>query len=518
MTSWFKSFHAWCNKHEWIIFLLVVVLILRLPSLMMPHYYGDEEIYFVMGRAWATGVPLYQAIFDHKPPLIYILAGIAPTMFAFRGVLTVLMMLHTVLFANLAGLIWDKTKPIMKYASTLIFVALSTLPTFEGLTVNAELLMMIPVTGAVLILWNMRADTGVRQIARANTRIRITRADTGVRPHICLLAGLLGGIGWLFKIPVVFDMMAIGLYFFVFNKKTFKEGLSAILSWSFLAYGLAFVAPLAATFVYYYLKGTGPDYLGTVLTMNLGYVSSWSTSTYTFNPFRSGLVVRGTILGFFTLLLYLARKKIDKKLVFLSLWAGFSLFGALLSARPYPHYLQEMVVPVSLLIPFVFVAENVLSWILIGSLVIAGIATQWKIQFWGYPTISVYKTYWEYVTRKISWDEYLARFDNAPRNYSVAKYLNERLTPSDTIYLWGTDATIYNLTSKLPSGGKYIVSFHVRDLKKYDYVMENLNKSEPKYIVILPGAGEFDALMTMVAHDYVQVKEIGDINIYMRLK
>ena len=48
--------------------------------------------------------------------------------------------------------------------------------------------------------------------------------------------------------------------------------------------------------------------------------------------------------------------------------------------------------------------------------------------------------------------------------------------------------------------------------------MENLNKSEPKYIVILPGAGEFDALMTMVAHDYVQVKEIGDINIYMRLK
>ena len=332
------------------------------------------------------------------------------------------------------------------------------------------------------------------------------------------MAGLLGGIGWLFKIPVVFDMMAIGLYFFVFNKKTFKEGLSAILSWSFLAYGLAFVAPLAATFVYYYLKGTGPDYLGTVLTMNLGYVSSWSTSTYTFNPFRSGLVVRGTILGFFTLLLYLARKKIDKKLVFLSLWAGFSLFGALLSARPYPHYLQEMVVPVSLLIPFVFVAENVLSWILIGSLVIAGIATQWKIQFWGYPTISVYKTYWEYVTRKISWDEYLARFNNAPLNYSAAKYLNERLTPSDTIYVWGTDATIYNLTNKLPSGGKYIVSFHVRDLKKYDYVMENLNKSEPKYIVILPGAGEFDALMTMVAHDYVQVKEIGDINIYMRLK
>jgi hypothetical protein len=44
--------HKWCNHYEWIIFLIILVLVLRLPSLIMPHYYGDEEIYFVMGRAW----------------------------------------------------------------------------------------------------------------------------------------------------------------------------------------------------------------------------------------------------------------------------------------------------------------------------------------------------------------------------------------------------------------------------------------------------------------------------------
>lgn len=461
----------------------------------MPHYYGDEEIYFVMGRAWSTGVPLYQAMFDHKPPLIYIMAGIAPTMFLFRGMLAGLMVLHTVLFWNLAKLFWAKTRPILAYVSSLIFVLITTLPALEGLTVNAELLMMIPVTASVLVLWNANLAEWKKY----------------------LFAGLMGGIGWLFKIPVAADMVAIGLYFFVFQKKTLKEGLMSIFSLSFLAYAAAFVAPLALTFIYYYLKGTGPDYLATVLTVNLGYVSSWSTSTYTFNPFKSGLVVRGTILAVYTLVLYIFRKKLDKSFVLALLWIGFSLFGALLSARPYPHYLQELAAPFALLLPFLFVAENIISWTFIALVVATGILVQKQIKFWGYPTLSVYKTYWEYVTNKISWDDYLARFDNAPRNYAAAKFLNSRLSDSDTIYVWGTDPTIYNLTNRLPTGGKYIVSFHVRDLKKYDYVMENLNTSKPNYILILPGSGDFPELMSMIDREYFLIRDTDNVQVYMRL-
>lgn len=495
MLKMLKVLHAWCNKHEWIIFLIILVLVLRLPSLVMPHYYGDEEIYFVMGRAWKTGVPLYKEMFDHKPPLIYIMAGIAPTMLAFRGLLAGLMVLHTILFWNLAQLFWQKIKPSFAYYSTIIFVLVTTLPTFEGLTVNAELLMMIPVTAAALILWNTKPKEWSK----------------------FLIAGLLGGIGWLFKIPVVADMMAIGLFFIAFRESSIKEGVKAFFSWSFVAYVLAFIAPLAMTFIYYYIKGTGPDYLATVLTVNLGYVSSWSTSTYVFNPFKSGLLVRGILLGLFTLGLYLARKKLDKSFVFAALWFGFALFGALLSARPYPHYLQELAAPVALLIPFIFIAENILMWIFIA--VIIGICglMQWKINFWGYPTISVYKTYFEYVTKKITWDQYITKFDNAPRNYEIAKYLNERLAPEDQIYVWGTDCTIYNLTDRLPTGGKYIVSFHVHDLKKYDYVMENLKKTNPQYIVVLPDPLEFPELSAFIDHKYLYVEEVDGAQIYLRL-
>lgn len=493
--KWLGKLHNWCNRYEWVIFLIIVVLVLRLPSLIMPHYYGDEEIYFVMGRAWSEGVPLYKAMFDHKPPLIYILAGLAPTMFAFRGVLAMVMVIHTILFWKLATLFFAKTKPALMYLSTLIFVLVSTLPTLEGLTVNAELLMMMPVTAALLLLWSTKGSEWKKYA----------------------LAGLLGGVAWLFKIPVVFDMMAIGLYFFLFKKKSLKEGVLSLFSLSFVGYALAFVAPLLLSFVYYYLKGTGPDYLATVLTVNLGYVSSWATSTYTFNPFRSGLVVRGVILVLFTLGLYIVRKRLDSKFVLATLWLAYALFGALLSARPYPHYLQEMTAPFALFVPFLFLTEKLLGWLVIGVVVGAGVLVQKQINFWGYPTISVYKTYWEYVSRQITWDEYLTRFDNAERNYKIAKYLNERLQEDDQIYIWGTDPTVYNLTSRLPSGGKYIVSFHVRDLKMYDYTIENLEQNAPKYILITPGSGEFEQLFELLDRDYVSATNILGTEIYIRL-
>ncbi len=493
--KWLSSLHKWCNQHEWIIFLVILVLVLRLPSFIMPHYYGDEEIYFVMGRAWSTGLPLYQAMFDHKPPLIYLLAGIAPTMFAFRSVLAGVMVIHTILFWKLARLVWAKTRPKMAYVSSFIFVLLSTLPVLEGLTVNAELLMMMPVTAAALILWSSKPTEWKKYLA----------------------AGLLGGIGWLFKIPVVMDMMALGLFFLVFLKPTLKESFKALFSWSFFAYVVAFALPLVLTFVYYYAKGTGPDYLATVLTVNLGYVSSWSTNSYAFNPFKSGLFVRGMVLGLFTLGLYGVRHKLDKALVLASLWGVFSLFGALLSARPYPHYLQELVAPVALLIPFIFAVETVWAWSVLGVIVVISIMTQRQIKFWGYPTLSVYQTYWQYISKQITWEEYLMRFDNAERNYAIAQYLNERLLPTEKIYVWGTDPTIYNLTNRLPSGGKYIVSFHVRDLQKYDYTIENIIKNQPNYIVILPGSGEFPSLTTLIEQKYLLTNKMQEAEIYIRL-
>lgn len=496
MFTWIKRAHAWANKHEILLLLLLSVVILRLPSLITPHYYGDEEIYFVMGRAWAHGVPLYEAMFDHKPPLIYVLAGIANTVPLFRGALLVSMLVHTFLFWRLAHLFWGTARRKWAVVSSIIFVVLTTLPTFEGLTVNAELLMMLPVTLSLLMVWRLPKRAFWRYLA----------------------AGVVAGIGWLYKIPVAFDVLAIALYLFVYRTKTFKESLAGIFNPSFFAYMGGFALPLILTFVYYYLKGNGPAYLATVLTVNLGYVSSWSTSSYTFNPFRSGLLVRGILLALYSLGLYLGRHKLDRRLVLVLLWTAYSWFGALLSARPYPHYLQEPIVPIALLLPMIFIIKDALSWLALGLLVVAQVVTQQIIHFWGYPALTPYVWGWQRLTGRLSEDAYRNLFDNARRNYALAQAIEARREPGDTLYVWGTDPTLYNLTETLPTGGKYIVSFHVHDLHMYTYTIENLKQQRPRFVVWLPGAGEFPELSSLLDHSYTKILTVEDADIYLRIR
>lgn len=492
--------HRFCNRREWIMLLLIAVTLLRLPTLTTPNFYGDEEIYFVMGRAWSTGVPLYEAMFDHKPPLIYIAAGIFPTVAAFRGFLLVSMLIHTYLFWILAKKFWGEKHHVLAKLSSLVFVILSTIPTLEGHIVNAELLMMLPVTASLLMIWGEKEDVRKRSSYRY------------------LLAGLVAGIGWLYKIPVMFDVLAIMLFFFVFTKNTLWESIKGIFDRKFWLYGIGFALPLLLSFAYYYLKGHGESYLATVFTVNLGYVSSWKSDSFTtFNPFKSGLVVRGTILAVYTLGLYILRKKLDKRLLFAALWSGYALFGALLSYRPYPHYLQELVPPFSLLVSTLFTTSTLLGWLLWAVIITTAILTQRDVGFWGYASKPLYQNYWQLIRGQITREEYRDRFDNAKRNYGIAEFINSRLGENEMIYVWGSDPTIYNLTNTIPSGGKYIVSFHVKDLRKHDYVITNLQTNKPQAIVILPGSDEFEELSGLILSKYVEVYQHEGATVYWRL-
>jgi hypothetical protein len=491
--------HKWCNCREWILVLLLLVGIFRIPTLVTPNFYGDEEIYFVMGRAWSTNVPMYEAMFDHKPPLIYVLAGIFSTIPLFRGLLLFSMLLHTVLFWKLSQKFWGEAHPYLAKLSSLIFVVLSTIPTFEGHIVNAELLMMLPVTASLLLVWPSK--TGVKHS-------RLTY----------LIAGLIAGIGWLYKIPVVFDVVAIVLFLFVFAEKTVWKSIQMLFSARLWLYAFGFALPLLLSFAYYYLKGHGASYLATVFTVNLGYVSSWKSDDFTtFNPFRSGLVVRGVVLLGYTFLLYCCRKKLDSRLLFGALWGGFALFGALLSYRPYPHYLQELVPAASLLLPTLFTTQAVIGWLLWAMIIGVSLLVQRDVGFWAYESKTLYRNYWDLVTKRLTPDEYRNRFDNVARNYAISDYIKSRIGEEERIYVWGSDPTIYNLTNKIPSGGKYIVSFHVRDLRKHDYVMENLMEQEPKAIVLLSGSESFAELEALLSARYVLTYEHSGSVVYWRV-
>ncbi len=495
MNKFLRSASDWCNKYEWIILLFLLVIVLRLPSLFAPHYYGDEEIYFVMGRAWRMGAGMYSAAFDHKPPMIYIIAGITESIFWFRAVLLAWMLVHTYIFWKLSQKIWGVIRPKMAYVSSLVFVVLTSLPTFEGNIANAELFMMMPITLSLLLLLNIKKGQYWQY----------------------LLAGLVAGFGLLFKVPVIFDVAAFVIYFFAYEKKSFLDGVKSLISPKLWLYLIGFILPFVITIINYQLKGAGSEYIRASILVNFGYVSSWKTGNVAFNPLKSGLAVRGMILAGYTLVLYFLRKKLGKEYGLVLLWFGFSMFGALLSARPYPHYLQQPIVPFALLLPFLFVLENVVQWVVIGGVIVIGIATQNNIGFGAYPTVEIYRNFISFVTGKMTMVQYRETFSATKMNYEVAKYLNARMTDEDKLFVWSNDVTVYNLTDKLLSGGKYMVNFHVRDWQAFDEVMANLSKNKPTYIVVLPDPMPFPELSAMLNRDYFMTTTIEGSEIWRRL-
>ena len=108
----------------------------------------------------------------------------------------------------------------------------------------------------------------------------------------------------------------------------------------------------------------------------------------------------------------------------------------------------------------------------------------------------------------------MSRFSGAERNYALAAYLRPLLQEGDGLYIWGSDATLYNLTETLPAGGKYIVNFHVRDFDAYDSVMAELRQSRPQYVVVLPEDMPFDDLSVWLTQYYVETYEADGAVVY----
>lgn len=139
------------QKNKFIVTLLFIVFILRIPSLFEPYWYGDEGIYLTLGLAIKKGFLLYRDIFDNKPPLIYLLAAVANgTMFWFRFLLMI-SVLATILFFHKLGRALQINDKSIK-VSTVVFSLLTTIPFIEGNIANAEIFILLPTILAIYLL------------------------------------------------------------------------------------------------------------------------------------------------------------------------------------------------------------------------------------------------------------------------------------------------------------------------------------------------------------------------------
>ena len=490
MNNLLKKFHT----PTWLFVLLILVLVFRIPSFFEPYSYGDEMIYLTLGEAIRRGIPLYSGIHDNKPPLLYVLAAIAGSLFWFKAILTIWTLCTIFVFWKLASFLFPKKESFQKVATT-IFAVLTTLPLLEGNIVNAELFMIGPTMLAFYLLLTRRLDF-----------------------KNLFFSGILFSTASLFKIPAAFDIPAI-LFVWIFSTKKFdKSGIVKILRNTFFL-SLGFLLPILATFIWYFLRGAASEYLTAAYLQNFGYLSSFRPGDIQ-KPFlikNAPLIQRSLVLIFGLLILFWKRKRLSKEFSFSVAWLLFSLFAVTLSERPYPHYLIQSVPPLSILLGILFTQKNIEQVLVIIPLTLTLFVPVYY-KFWYYKTTPYYLRFINFTLGKIDKKEYLSSFSKeAQENYEVANFVVSVTMKDEKIFVWGSDSpVIYALSRRLPIG-KYVAEYHIKDFSTQEDTAKQIASDMPGVVVVLPNSSAFPMLNIFLRKNYGLVKTIGSTQIWRLL-
>lgn len=446
-------------------------------------------IYLTLGQGIRHGIPLYSGIYDNKPPFLYIIAAVAGNLFWFKVILALINIISIFLFWKLTEILFPKKQSLQKI-STITFGLLTTLPFLEGNIVNAELFMITPIIGSLIIIFSKKHNS-----------------------KNIVLAGMLFSLAVLFKIPAAFDLPVIIIFWIICTidkKDNFKKSVKKSF---FLAIG--FIIPILITFLWFYFQGSLKEYLQAAFLQNIGYLSSWRPSDNQ-KPFlirNLPLLIRALVVFFSSLILFLKRNRLSKKFIFITIWLLFSLFGATLSERPYPHYLIQAVPPISLLLGILFTQENLEQSLAVIPLTLA-FSIPVVFNYYHYPTFSYYLRFIKFSLGEIPQREYLLSFDrNVIRNYDISNFLASSMGENDRVFVVGDSAVIYALSKKLPPI-KFVADYHINDFSDMQTEIENIEKSLPKFIVILPQKQNLTSVIPLVRQNYILVSEIDGAEIW----
>ncbi len=373
-------------------------------------------------------------------------------------------------------------------ASTLIFAVLSSIHTFEGNVANAENFMMLPtILGFIIFL-------------KAKTRQQY------------FLSGVFLSLAVLFKFPAVFDFAAI-VVFAATTVKTSLKKLSKDFIHNLMFLLLGFILPIFTTIVFFALQNALGQYLRAAFLQNLPYLSSWASDKPKVFSLPLGLLSRAFFVFLASFLVFAYRNRLARDIKLVVVWFAFAAFGSLLSSRPYPHYLLQMIPALSLSTGLFFSKKRVVPIALILILIVAFIG----FKFWHYENISYYKNFYQFALGKKTKEQYFDYFgENAKSLYSAAGHIKARSSENERIFIWGNQPSLYSLTERLPVG-RYTVAYHIVDFNGYRETIQALEKDPPRFIVITGDeTRSFPAFFAFVHNNYVTGFQIKNLRILRR--
>jgi hypothetical protein len=477
---------------RWLEILLGVVFLFRTPSFLEPYYYGDEMIYLTLGEGIRRGVTLYQGIHDNKPPLLYLLAAASGNLFWFKAILTFWVLLTIVFFWKLSRHFFENNERVQKIA-TVTFAILTTLPLLEGNIVNAELFLIGPIIGALLILLSRKPS---------------------FKNLFC--AGILFAIATLFKVPAAFEVPVILVYWIIIGGINKKNLLASAKKFGVVLLG--FTTPILLSFAWLALQGALGDYLRAAFLQNVGYISSWRPVDIQ-KPFllrNLPLFIRSGVVALGILIVWFQKKRLSTQFIFITLWVLFSLFAVTLSERPYPHYLIQTLPALSLLVGILVASKTVEQAFAIIPLALALFVPVYY-KYYYYNTFTYYTRFANFALGRTDKVAYFAGFDQyTNRNYEIAEFLKSSTKKSDRVFVWGdASPAIYALSRRLPPL-KYTAAYHVLDYSTREALISTLEENQPQVIVLLPESPALPEIIPFLNQKYLPLHTIDNAQLWYK--
>lgn len=515
--TWLQRLHEVSCRYELVLGVVLFNILLRIPNLSEPYWYGDEAIYLTIGTALRHGGVLYQTIVDHKTPLIYYLAMV-PSQFWFRVLLLVWSSLFTALFYGIARY-W--LRPRWAFVTALLFAGLTAFPGLEGNIPNGELFVigfMVPA------LWLMHQTQWLQRFLplapqeASTAKYRLTSREVGLFAG----AGFLAGLGVLTKVPALLDVAALDWLIVLLTVQRFR--IARTTRWMgvriglLLAalFGIAVLTPLVLSILYFTLRGAFADYLQFGLLYNFHYTGTWSL------PFDQpwlvtlfGLPAKVAILAGFVLISGVISWFQPKRRPYhwLGVWLVATLVASSLSNRPYPHYLIQILPPLMLLVG-TFLSQSWAQHIVNTVSLALTVALITLLQFGMYPTWKYYTQYFKFATGQISPAEYRHHFNGlVAQNEQLVPRIQAETQPSDPIFLWGTNPMLYAQAQRAPVS-TFTVAFHVHDLQRYDQTLQEVKEQPPRFIVIMKDEAPLPGLDAFLHEWYMLTDETDSMRLY----
>jgi hypothetical protein len=481
------------NIPKWLFVLLIVIFVLRIPSLFEPYSYGDEMIYLTLGEGVRQGVTLYSDLHDNKPPLLYFTAALAGNLFWFKSLLALWNLASIVLFWKLTEILLKKKYKSQRLA-TILFAIFTTLPLFEGNIANAEIFMVgFTLIGILLAL-----------------RDKLT-------PFTIIGSGICISLAALFKIPAAFDALAI-LFLWATSVNILKRKDFVLIVKRYALFTLGFGIPFIAVLAWYASRGALSDYVAAALMQNVGYLSSWRPDDVqkSFVERNAPLITRGLVMLTGLLILFVKRKSLSSTFIVTSAWVLSSTFAATLSERPYPHYMIQVVPSVAILFAMLIYNKTKEQVYVFFPLLIAVLAP-FYYKFWYYPSVPYYKSFIQYATGGSTQAQYFDTFNTrVNRNYKIAKIVATNTKQTDTVFVWEDSPTIYALSKRLPPI-KFAAGYHINEFADKKDILDQIIANKPVMIVTMPEAIPFEGLEFVLSRHYAIADTVDGAKIWRRI-